>query len=607
MKKNKIPLNVLMILLAVLVLPVSALPLSIYAVPVIPAVPAAFAVPVVPVVPVVPAAFAVPVVPAVPAPPVNFEKAVDLKILGLLANSPDDFQLDRAPTRLEGAIMLIRLLGKDKQVNKGRYEHPFMDVPGWARNYVGYMYQNKLTTGVGNSRFGSNDLLTAKQYVVFVLRSLGYRDEIDFSFGNVLDSAVEKGLLSAYKASALNDAGKFLRDDMVGISYNALSVKMRDSSQTLLDKLVTTDKAIFKPAAKILGLYTADLQGVLGGLASGDPPSSDGKAAGTNTDLFRLLRNAVYNNETKVTINIGGYSGDAARDFEKTLGRAVEAAETVSGVQDFVSSWEYLSSGDSLKLSFEYRYSKSEYNQRKNNYKSAVNKARDIAARRITAGMSDYDKEKVLHDYIVNNTAFDYKNYLRSTIPYASYDAYGCLVKGTAVCEGYTEAMKLLCDLSGIECIVVTGKASNNGVYDDHAWNIVRIDGEYCHVDLTSDDPVTDDGTNVLTYCYFNLTDNEMARSGAWNRKEYPICSSASNGYYYRSNKLANNRSDFDKAVLAALRKRSSIIEIKVMDYTQPKYSNLKDIMLKSGNVLKYRYTVNDNYGVIRIFNIQYT
>jgi len=568
MKVNKILLYILMILLTV-----SALPLSVH---------------------------------AVPATPANFEKAVDLKILGLLANSPDDFQLDRAPTRLEGAIMLVRLLGKDKQVSQGHYEHPFTDVPGWARNYVGYMYQNKLTSGIGNSKFGSSDLLTPKQYATFVLRSLGYRDDVDFSYGNILDKAVEKGLLSASKALALNGAGKFLRDDMVGISYNALSVKMRDSSQTLLDKLVTTDNAIFRPAAKVLGLYTADLQEELGGMSSGDLPSSDGKAAKTNADLFRLIRNALYSNETKVTIDVGGYGGDVARDFEKTFNRALEAAETVSGVQNFVSSWKYLLSGRNLKLNFEYKYSKSEYNQRKSNYESAVNKARDIAARQITADMSDYDREKVLHDYIVNNTVFDYRNYLSSTIPYASYDAYGCLVRGTAVCEGYSEAMKLLCDLSGIECIIVTGKAANNGIYEDHAWNIVRIDGEYCHVDLTRDDPVTNDGTNVLTYCYFNLTDNEMAKSAAWDKKGYPVCSSARNGYYYRSNKLANNRSDFDKAVLAALGKRSSIIEIKVMDYTQTKYSDLADIMFKSGNVLTYRYSVNDDYGVIRIFNIQY-
>lgn len=543
---------------------------------------------------------------AFPTSSANYEKAVDLKILGLLANSPDDFQLNRTPTRLEGAVMLVRLLGMDKQVSRGHYEHPFTDVPGWAGNYVGYMYQNKLTTGIGNSKFGSSDPLTAEQYSTFVLRSLGFRDGVDFTNGSALKKAAEKGLLTASRASALNGRSGFLRDDMAGISYNALSVEMKGSSQTLLDKLVTVDKVVFKPAAAVLGLYTSDLKSELGGMVSGNLPSSNGKTARTKSDLFYLLRNALFNYETSVTINIGSYSGDAAGDFEKTFDRALAAAETVSGVENFVSSWKYLVSGGSLKLNFMYRYSKSEYTRRKSFYTSTINKARDIVAGRIAADMSDYVREKVIHDYIVNNTVFDYKNYQKNTLPFTAHQAYGCLVKGSAVCEGYTGAMKLLCDLSGIECIIVTGKARNNGIYEDHSWNMVRIDGEYCHVDLTGDDPVSNDGTNVLTYCYFNLTDNEMARSASWERRGYPVCGSPRNGYYYRSNNLASSRNDFDKAVLEALGKRSSIIEIKVTDYTQPEYSNLTDVMLKSGNVLKYRYSVNGDFGVIRIFNIQY-
>ena len=43
----------------------------------------------------------------------NYEKAIDLKILGLLATKPDEFELDRVPTRTEGLVMLLRLLGKE--------------------------------------------------------------------------------------------------------------------------------------------------------------------------------------------------------------------------------------------------------------------------------------------------------------------------------------------------------------------------------------------------------------------------------------------------------------------------------------------------------------
>ena len=97
--------------------------------------------------------------------PRNYEKAVDLKILGLFANSPENFELDRAPTRVEGAVMLVRLLGKENQALQKAWSHPFTDVPKWADRHIGYLYQHNLTKGVGGGKFAPADLMTAKQYV----------------------------------------------------------------------------------------------------------------------------------------------------------------------------------------------------------------------------------------------------------------------------------------------------------------------------------------------------------------------------------------------------------------------------------------------------------
>lgn len=543
--------------------------------------------------------------PSHAASPSNYEKAVDLKILGLLEESPRDFQLNRAPTRLEGAMIMVRLLGKGKPAANGHYKHPFTDVPDRAGSYVGYIYQNKLITGVSNSRFGSDDPLNASQYVTFLLRVLGYRDNVDFRSSDVMKKAVEKGLLTSNEASALNGSKKFLRDDMVGMTYNALFVKLRNSSQTLLDKLATADNAVFEPAARVLSLYAPDRQKGSGGLTTANNiRSGSSKAAKSEADLLQLIQNAIYGMEPDITIDISAYGPVASDELQEISNEALDAAEEASGVKNLMSSMRYQLSRQRLKLTFEYRYSKSEYERRRGYHTSAVNKARYTVAELITPDMSDYKKEKLLHDYIINNTVYDYRNYTKGTIPYESCSAYGCLVRGSAVCEGYTQAMKLLCDLAGIECIVVAGEMKD-GV-GSHGWNIVKIDGAWCHVDLTSDDPVSNDGTDILTYSHFNLNDSEMAKSFVWDRNAYPVCSTLKNSYYYRSNKLAKSRSDFDKAALAALKERESIIELKVMDYSGEKYSSLSDVMRKSGNVRSYRYTINDMYGVIRIFNIQY-
>ncbi len=100
-------------------------------------------------------------------------------------------------------------------------------------------------------------------------------------------------------------------------------------------------------------------------------------------------------------------------------------------------------------------------------------------------GETMYDKLLSIHDYICQiNT------YVKGT-PYC-YSAYGALVDGRSVCEGYAEAFKLLCDKAGIDCILVTGLAlpdENDDTKEAHMWNFVRMDdGEWYAVDATWDD-----------------------------------------------------------------------------------------------------------------------
>lgn len=538
----------------------------------------------------------------------NYEKALDLKILGLLANPPDSFDLGRTPTRIEGAIMLVRLLGKEKLAKQSACTHPFTDVPSWADFYIGYMYQNHLTNGIGNSRFGSDELLSAKQYVTFVLRSIGYEDKIDFDYNKALDKALQLGLLEVSEGDALKNSPSFIRDDMVGISHNALLVKLKSSDQTLLDKLVNMDKAIYKPAARVLGLYTSDLKAELGDVTSFTPAVTPyGSVVKTSEDMFKLIRKALYFNDSQLKIDMRNYNGSIVGDFEAAYDRAMAVVVEVTGVDDFVSSWKYVSDSQTFTLTLQYRYAKSDFEHRKDDAKAAVNKAREIVARLIKADMPEYDKEKTLHDYIVNNTRYDYQNYLKGTLPDESFEEYGCLVLGVAVCEGYSEAMKLMCDLSALECIVICGESTRESDPVGHAWNLVRIDGEYYHLDVTNDDPVSTDGTDILAYYYFNLPDSEMAWTSTWNTLEYPECTSIENSYYNKNSLVADSREAFDIAVQEALELRRTMIEMKVSDYSEDKYSNISDILFKTDVVLKYSFSVHESLGIIRIFNIQYS
>lgn len=169
--------------------------------------------------------------------------AADLKTLGLFQGVSDtDFALGRAPTRTEALIMLIRVLGKESDALKGTWSHPFTDVASWADNYVGYAYETGLTTGVSGTKFGTGTA-SAAMYLTFVLRALGYSDQSgDFTWDSPFSLARQVGILPDCVQT-----NPFLRADVVLVSYGALSVRLKNSAQTLAQKLMA--EGVFTQAA----------------------------------------------------------------------------------------------------------------------------------------------------------------------------------------------------------------------------------------------------------------------------------------------------------------------------------------------------------------------
>lgn len=184
------------------------------------------------------------------------QKANVLKDLGLFQGTNAGLELDRAPTRVEGAVMLLRLIGKEQEAKNSNYENPFIDVPSWADKQVSYMYAKNLTTGISSQLFGAEQEMTASQYVTFVLRALGYSDsENDFKWQTSIDKATEIGLISDKYASDLKKKDTFLRGDVAGISYDALNTAIKGAETTLIEKLVLIDKVIPAKTAKEAGVW----------------------------------------------------------------------------------------------------------------------------------------------------------------------------------------------------------------------------------------------------------------------------------------------------------------------------------------------------------------
>jgi len=129
----------------------------------------------------------------------------------------------------------------------------------------------------------------------------------------------------------------------------------------------------------------------------------------------------------------------------------------------------------------------------------------------LTEDMTDREKVKAIHDYLVLNCEYNYDDYTSNTLTYRSRIAYGALCERKAICQGYCAAFNLLARKAGLRASAVTGYTPGNP--DKHAWNMVYVDGGIYYIDATHDDPVPDRKGSV-SYKYFMLTEQQMLDMG---------------------------------------------------------------------------------------------
>jgi hypothetical protein len=137
----------------------------------------------------------------------------------------------------------------------------------------------------------------------------------------------------------------------------------------------------------------------------------------------------------------------------------------------------------------------------------------DTAASITNDSMSERDKIKAVHDWIINHTQYDKANYDKGTIPDDSYSIAGVMLNGKAVCSGYATTFDYFMYVLGIEHEQVSGEATNSkGITGDHSWNRVLLGNQWYYVDCTWDDPVSSDGKDVLRYTYFLISDEQISK-----------------------------------------------------------------------------------------------
>lgn len=152
-------------------------------------------------------------------------------------------------------------------------------------------------------------------------------------------------------------------------------------------------------------------------------------------------------------------------------------------------SCKYLKNGSCVEISLKYNETA--------NYLAEAKERFNAATAHILAGVETisgtYQRERYVHDALVQLVEYDANVTMNQS-------AYSALVNGKSVCAGYARAFQHLMQQLKIPCYYCTGYTG-----EDHAWNIVNIDGIYYNADVTWAD------ADTVLYDYFNKTDAEIS------------------------------------------------------------------------------------------------
>jgi hypothetical protein len=169
----------------------------------------------------------------------------------------------------------------------------------------------------------------------------------------------------------------------------------------------------------------------------------------------------------------------------------------------------------------------------------------------ITDGMTDFEKEKAVYDWMTKNLQTD--EGLTSVIPTTQADCdnpYGVLKYHNAVCVGYATTFRLFMQMMNITCMVV----HNTEAY--HSWDLVQLDGNWYHTDIYMD-------VGNGNYADFNMTDTMCMNSHDWDTSFFPAANSLEYNMAYQTAQDATDVYQIPTLLRASLDKGDSILGLK--------------------------------------------
>ncbi|MCM1187962.1 MAG: hypothetical protein NC541_01545 [bacterium] len=166
----------------------------------------------------------------------------------------------------------------------------------------------------------------------------------------------------------------------------------------------------------------------------------------------------------------------------------------------------------------------------------------EASAEAILAGLEEnadqYAKVKYVYDTVIRSTDYELNASDNQNI-------YSVFVNHLSVCQGYAKATQYLLNRLGVDCALVLGTVDTG---EGHAWNLVRVDGEFYYVDTTWGDASyrmegggAENGAELpqINYDYLNVTTAELLKTHSpGDGIPLPVCTATEANYYFREGAL---------------------------------------------------------------------
>lgn len=178
------------------------------------------------------------------------------------------------------------------------------------------------------------------------------------------------------------------------------------------------------------------------------------------------------------------FMGDIMTEATKHTGESTEGDYLRWQYGGYEGTISMMQSGETTTFTFSYNisyYTTSEQETEMDTF------ARNfVGSDAIKKAATPYDKVKAIYDWLCTNVVYDYTN-LNSPEYMLKHTAYAAAINHTAVCQGYAVLFYRLALECGIDARVIAGKGKGANGWEDHAWNIVKLGGNYYLLDATWD------------------------------------------------------------------------------------------------------------------------